>query len=128
YGNRGRTAAAYANLGVLAALQQDNDTAYNHFALSLTLREALGDSLGIAISCINRGQMERTRGRFGEAIRQFTRAIAKARHAEAMPLLGQCLSNMGQAQALEGLHSAALATFDEAETVGQNANLKNVLG
>jgi tetratricopeptide (TPR) repeat protein len=128
YGNRGRAAAAYANLGVLAALQQNTESAYDHFALSLALREALGDSLGIAISCINLGQTERNRGRFSEAIHQFTRAIAKARHAEAMPLLGQSLSNMGQAQTLAGQHTAAMATFDEAETVGQNAGLKNVLG
>src|SRR5207244_13299450 len=50
YGNRGGAAAAAANLGVLAAIRQDTDSAYNHFNISLGLREALGDSLGIAIS------------------------------------------------------------------------------
>src|SRR5262249_573231 len=101
--------------------------AYNYFTLSLGLREALGDSLGVAISCNNLGRMERNRGHFAEAIEQLTRASVKARHAEAMPLLAQCLANLGQAQALAGQHTAALATFDDAEAVGQNIGLKNML-
>ncbi len=127
YGNRVGAAAAYANLGVLAAGRQDTEGAYNYFALSLGLREALGDSLGVAISCNNLGRLERNRGRFGEAIQQLTRAAAKARHAEAIPLLAQCLANLGQAQTLAGQHAIALTTFDDAETVCQNGGLKNML-
>jgi tetratricopeptide (TPR) repeat protein len=127
YGNRSGAAAAYANLGVLAANRLDNEAAYNNFALSLGLREALGDSLGIAISCNNLGQLERNRGQFDQAIQQLTRGAEKARHAEAAPLLAQCLSNLGQAQTLAGQHAAALASFDEAEVVGQDAGLKNTL-
>ncbi len=127
YGNRGRAAAVYANLGVLAANQQDADGAYNHFALSLGLREALGDSLGIAISRNNLGNLERNRGHFADAIQQLTRAAAKARHAEAAPLLAQCLANLGQSQTLDGQHAAAMTTFDEAEAICQNSGLKSVL-
>ena len=127
YGNRGGAAAAYANLGVLAGVRQDTEGAYNHFSLSLGLREVLGDSLGIAISRNNLGNLERNRGHFAEAIQQLTRAALKARHAEAAPLLAQCLSNLGQAQALDGQHAAAMATFDEAEAVCQNGGLRNVL-
>ena len=73
------------------------------------------------------GQLERNRGRFAEAIQQLTSAADKARHAEAAPLLAQCLANLGQAQTLEGQHGAALVSFDEAETVCQNSGLKNIL-
>src|SRR5579859_3172601 len=127
YGNRAGAAAAYANLGVLAASRQDTEGAFDHFSLSLGLREALGDSLGIAISRNNLGQLERNRGHFDEAILQLSRAAEKARYAEAAPLLAQCLANLGQAQNLAGQHAAALATFDEAEAVCQNSGLKNVL-
>jgi tetratricopeptide (TPR) repeat protein len=127
YGNRGGAAGAYANLGILAANRQDTTTAYNYFALSLGLREALGDSLGIAISRNNLGQLERNRGHFADAIQQLSVAAEKARHAEALPLLAQCLANLGQSQTLAGLHAAARATLDEAESVGQDAGLKNVL-
>jgi tetratricopeptide (TPR) repeat protein len=127
YGNRSGAAAAYANLGVLAAVRQDIAGAHNDFSLSLGLHEALGDSLGIATLRNNLGQLERNRGRFAEAIQQLARAAEKARHAEAAPLLAQCLANLGQAQTLEGQHAAAMATFDEAEAVCQNAGLKLVL-
>jgi tetratricopeptide (TPR) repeat protein len=127
YGNRTGAAAAYANLGVLAANQRDHETAYGHFALSLSLREALGDSLGIAISRNNLGLLERNRGRFAEAASQLSRAAERARHAEAAPLLTQCLSNLGQAQALDGHHAAALLTYDEAAAVAAGHSLKNAL-
>jgi tetratricopeptide (TPR) repeat protein len=125
YGNRSGAAAAYANLGVLAANKREMETAYySHFALSLGLREALGDSLGIAISRNNLGQLERNRGRFAQAIQQLTRAADRARHAEAAPLLAQCLSNLGQAQTLAGQHEAALATYDAADLVCNGYGLK----
>jgi tetratricopeptide (TPR) repeat protein len=127
YGNRARAAAAYANLGVLAQNRQNPDEALEFFGLSLGLREALGDSLGIAISCNNLGQLERFRGHFNEAILRLTRAAAKARYAEAASLLAQCLANLAQAYTLAGQHPIALSTFDEAEAVCQNSGLKQVL-
>jgi tetratricopeptide (TPR) repeat protein len=127
YGNRSGAAAAYANLGILAANQRDHETALGHFTLSLNLREALGDSLGIAISRINLGQLELNRGRFAEAMQQLGRAAERARHAEAAPLLAQSLSNLGHAQALSGQHPVAVVTLDEAETVATAYGLKNAL-
>jgi tetratricopeptide (TPR) repeat protein len=127
YGNRGGAAAAYANLGVLAAVRQDVETAYNNFALSLGLREALGDSAGIAAIRTNLGQLERNRGRFGEAIQHLTVAAEKARHAELNPLLAQALGNLGQALTLTGQRGQALAVLDDAELLCQNHGLKNTL-
>ncbi len=125
YGNRTGAASAYANLGVLAANQRDNETAFSHFNLSLNLREALGDSLGIAISRNNLGNLERNRGHYSEAIQQLSRAAERARYAEAAPLLAQCLTNLGQAQHLAGQHTLAIVTFDEAENVSTGFGLKN---
>ena len=125
YGNRSGAAAAYANLGILAANLRDSETAFSHFNLSLNLREALGDSLGIAISRNNLGNLERNRGHFAEAIEQLTRAAERARYAEAAPLLAQCLTNLGQAQSLAGQHALAVVTFDEAEGVSTGFGLKS---
>jgi tetratricopeptide (TPR) repeat protein len=127
YGNRGGAAAAYANLGVLAANRQDVESAYNNFALSLGLREALGDSLGIAITRNNLGNLERNRGHFGEAIQHLTVAAERARHAELNPLLAQSQANLGHVLTLAGQRGQALAVLDDAELLCQNYGLKNLL-
>ncbi len=127
YGNRSGAAAAYSNLGVLAANRQDNDAALNNLTLSLTLNEALGDSRGIAATRNNLGQLERNRGRFGEAIEHLGVAAEKSRHAGLNALLAQVLSNLGHALTLAGQRAEALPVFDEAEVVCQGYGLRDSL-
>ena len=114
-GNRSGAAAAYANLGVLAAVRDNAVAARDSFMFSLELRTALGDAQGVAVVC----KMERNSGRLEAAAQHLERAVRTARHAELARVLVQSLSNLGAVQTEAEQFEAAKASLDEAEARGR---------
>ena len=126
-GNRSGAAAAYSNLGMLAVSAQDPNTAHDRFALSLAIRETLGDMQGIAVARNNLGQLERSRGNFAAAIEHLRKASDVAAQLELAHVHAQSLSNLGSVLTLAGRTEEALAALDDAESLCESYDFKNLL-
>jgi putative nucleotidyltransferase with HDIG domain len=107
------------NLGILACIQGDHATAYEHYRRSLEAFEGAGDERGCALAHHNLGMIASRRGELEEAEDAFKQSAAMAARAGDVHLEGLCELNRaevchGRQQYTEALRraEAALGLFE----------------
>jgi predicted ATPase/DNA-binding winged helix-turn-helix (wHTH) protein len=141
---RGRSkdlATALAHVGSFYYFTRNDELALHYSELALAMRRELGDRTGILASYINLGEFSFVRGDVLEAIRYARDAVAQARAARLLEILGTALSNLAnyllatndlfgaRAASLEGVGiHRALGNHDHAILCLEHLALERFLG
>jgi tetratricopeptide (TPR) repeat protein len=114
-------ADALVRLGTTIMDAGEND-ASSYYQRALDLFRAVGDRCGEARCSINLGMVCQRRGDAGEAEEHYETALATARAAYAVDLIGLASLNLGVLFMRRGSHDLARERFDEALTCFTESN------
>jgi putative nucleotidyltransferase with HDIG domain len=82
------------NLGILASIRGELDTALNHYVLALAAYQRAGNEHGCALTAHNLGKLSAGRGALEDAERHFLEAVRGAEGAKDLSLQALCLVSL----------------------------------
>lgn len=133
--NTGLAARIEGNLGILATIRGDLDTAERHYAQALERHQAAGNGRASAEVLHNWGMLRADRRQWEAARDCYHRAAEQAVACGDERLVGLCWLNEADADLATGRHVAArrlaeraLTTFNRLNAVGDAADAYRVLG
>ena len=116
------------NLGEVARLQGDYDSARKYYQQSLDLAQVLGDRKGIASILGNLGNVAESQGDYDSARKYYQQSLDLAQALGDRQVIATNLGNLGEVARLQGDYDAARKYYQQSLDLAQDLGDRYVIG